>query len=1103
MRSACPEAGREERVVGRGTIVLRTLATIVGECLAAAALMADAAAAAPPCADPVAETVSVQGTVEVQRTGRSSWEPLAYKDTVCPGDAVRALERSRADFAMVNETILRIDQGTRVVFAKPDKEPFTLVKVLSGAAYFISRTPRRFRVETPFVNAGVEGTEFVVRVEGGQTVVTVFEGRVAAENEAGRVVLGDGQTASARAGEAPVLRLEARPRDAVRWTLYYPPVLFGGPGPAPPERAADLRSRVLRAGTLLSVGRVDEAGAEIDAVLAASPRDASALSLRTVIALAQNDRDRSLALAQDAVAADPRSVPALIALSYARQARFDLEGARAALESAVALDPANALARARLAELHLSFGDLDAALAEAKKAAGADPALARAQTVLGFAYLTRDAPREAAAAAEAAIALDQADPLPRLCLGLARIRRGDLAAGRRDIEIAASLDPGSAIVRSYLGKAYFEEKRDAPAASQFTLAKELDPLDPTGYFYDAIRKQAGNRPVEALHDLDWSIALNDNRAVYRSRLLLDEDLAARSASLGRIYNDLGFQQLALVEGSASVAADPANASAHRFLADSYAALPRHEIARVSELLQAQLLQQTAIEPLQPRLAESGLPVLAQSGPASPSFNDFNPMFVRDGLAILGAGVAGEEGTRGHEVVLSGVAGPMTLSVGHFEFDTDGFRENADQDRRLGNAFIQGRLSPKTGIQAEYRNTEEESGDLVSRALGDFAATQRSETETKQGRIGLRHAFAPGSIVVVSLIRRTDDIQVWDTDPLLPFRLHRNTESTGGEAQYHLSAGRIRLVGGAGHFRIDERIVNTIPDFGEIVSESDNEHSNGYVYATVRAARGVTLTAGASVDFLQLMDVDRDQVNPKAGLTVRLGGATFRAAVFRTLKRPFVADQTLEPTQVAGFNQFYDDLDGMRAWVYGAAVDFKLSADLFAGAEVARRDLVTPPFFNFVTMALETADWREWTGRAYLYWTPTTRVALGADYLEERFSRDLASQFEFDHVTTRRVPLSASCFLPFGFFGRTKATWFDQDGAFFPLVFMTGEPPVQGGSSFWVVDASAGYRLPRRLGIVAVEARNLFNRMFRFQETDPAHPSVLPGRAVVVKVTLSL
>jgi hypothetical protein len=46
--------------------------------------------------------------------------------------------------------------------------------------------------------------------------------------------------------------------------------------------------------------------------------------------------------------------------------------------------------------------------------------------------------------------------------------------------------------------------------------------------------------VEALHKLQKAIELNDNRAVYRSRLLLDSDLAARSAALARIYSDFGF-----------------------------------------------------------------------------------------------------------------------------------------------------------------------------------------------------------------------------------------------------------------------------------------------------------------------------------------------------------------------------------------------------------------------------------------------------------------------------------------------------------------------------------------------------------------------------------
>ena len=135
--------------------------------------------------------------------------------------------------------------------------------------------------------------------------------------------------------------------------------------------------------------------------------------------------------------------------------------------------------------------------------------------------------------------------LPRLGLGLAKIRDGDLVEGRKEIEIAVSLDPDNSLIRSYLGKAFYEEKRDKMADDQYGMAEKLDPKDPTPFFYEAIKKQSINRPVEALEDMQKAIELNDDRAVYRSKLLLDSDLAARSASLARIYTDLGFQDLAL------------------------------------------------------------------------------------------------------------------------------------------------------------------------------------------------------------------------------------------------------------------------------------------------------------------------------------------------------------------------------------------------------------------------------------------------------------------------------------------------------------------------------------------------------------------------------
>ena len=71
-----------------------------------------------------------------------------------------------------------------------------------------------------------------------------------------------------------------------------------------------------------------------------------------------------------------------------------------------------------------------------------------------------------------------------------------------------------------------------------------------------------------------------------------------------------------------------------------------------------------------------------------------------------------------------------------------------------------------------------------------------------------------------------------------------------------------------------------------------------------------MSAGTSGDFFDSDSAetpDEDQFNPKFGITWNpVPDTTLRAAAFSVLKRTLITDQTLEPTQVAGFNQFYDD-----------------------------------------------------------------------------------------------------------------------------------------------------------------------------------------------------
>jgi tetratricopeptide (TPR) repeat protein len=1105
---------------------------LLGAVLAAVHRPGEALAAT--CEKWAGKVVSAQGVVEVKRAGQAAWEPVRLNEAYCPGDTVRTDRKSRADIALYNHPVLRLDQGSTVTLGGMKDERTSVVDMLGGVALFFSRVTRNLEVRTATVNAGVEGTEFLLRVDEGRTDLTVFEGKVIASNAVGGIPVVTGQSATAEAGKAPVYRVVVRPRDAVRWALYYPPILGGGAADRK-EEGSDPRFYTERASRSLSVGRVEEASADLEAARRIDPGNSDAMALQSIVAVTRNDRDKAFDLAREAVAANPKSAAARMALSHAQQARFDLPAALGSMVEAVKCEPGNALAWARLAELQQSSGELDRSLESAAMAAKLDPSLSRTQTVLGFARLARVETGEAAADFGRAISLDPADPLPRLGLGLARIREGKLEEGRRELEVAITLDPDSGLLRSYLGKAYFEEKRDKLAAGQLDMAKGLDPLDPTPFFYDAIRKQSVNRPVEALGDLQRAVELNDNRAVYRSRLLLDSDLAARSASLARIYSDLGFRQRALVEGWKSVEADPSEFSGHRFLADSYAALPRHEIARVSELLQSQLLQPANITPIQPRLAESDLFTSSGAGPSDLSFNEFNPLFQRNGATVQATGILGNHDTGGEEVVVSGIRDKASFSIGQSYSRTDGVRENNDVKDQVVDAFLQYNLTPRTSVQAEYRYRDNRRGDVELLFWRDNIDRNLRTIEERQAfRVGFLHSFSRQSDLIGNFSYNKGDSHSrfkFFYDPAVTgippppvedaFNDAVEEKAYTGELQHIFKSARFKTVAGAGCFKIDQDLTvaenvtwpGTVPPTelfaGTNAPEFDIAHYNVYLYSYINPVRNLTLTAGASGDFFRNddrsptgLDLKRNQFNPKLGVSWDvLPATTVRGAVFRTLKRTLVTNQTLEPTQVAGFNQFYDDPNATEAWVYGGAVDQKFSKTLFGGAEISRRKM-TVPFLDASgpLPSFQDSDWSESAGRVYLYWALHEWLALRCGYGYEKFDRDDRNSEGIRKSRTHSVPLGASFSHPSGLSAGLAATYYDQEGEFLKKDFLNFD---SGSSRFWVVDLPIQYRLPKRYGFVGVGATNLFDRKFDYADTDVANPRIQPGRSVYARVTLAL
>ena len=1125
---------------------LASLAFMLVSCWAAVP-----ARAQDPCTPPVARIVSIQGSVEVQRAGQPEWVRVTRLDTpLCAGDRIQTGERSRAALVISPETLVRLDQSsalsvrvtqneTVVEFFQDASAPREALGNACGAGYFISRFPRNLKIKTRYLNAAVEGTEFLVALTCQATTLGVLEGKVAATLPtagAERLTLHSGETTSAGPGVTPAVQVLVKPIDAVQWALYYPSL--GGPAVAASvdqpcdqtEAGALAACLTARAGQRLNVGRADEAQSDLQGALAARPGDADAMALLAIIDVARNDKSGALEQARRAVETGPGSARAWLALSFAQQANFRLEEALASVQRAIEIEPGSAALQARAAELLLSVGRVDAAQAQAQEAVRLGPNDARAHAALGFVNLAQIRSGAARGDFERAIALDSADPMPRLGLGLALIREGQLVAGREQIEIAVALDPASSILRSYVGKAYYEEDtkaRDRLAATQYGLAKSLDPNDPTPWFYDAFLKQTQNRPVEALQDLDESIRLNDDRAVYRSRLLLDEDLAARSASQARVYSDLNFQQLALVEGWRSLAVDPTNYSAHRFLADAYLAQPRAEVTRLSQLLQSQLWQPLNLQPLQPQLSEPGLFIPQGTGPTQLSYNEYNSLFTRDGFRLFADGIAGDNGTWGEDVVLSGLFGRTSFSLGQFHFQTNGFRENNDQTLDLGNAFVQVALSADTSVQAEVRTQHSDVGDLQLRFdPATFNPDDRTQLDVDTLRLGFRHDFAPSARVIGSFLAQQANedksaFRTLPTDTSIPGfpAIPELTITSSLEQKAYLfelqmvnALDRLQLVSGLGYFdstnqgqrKTSVEFISALPippRLGQAAVDEHGYQSNIYSYGTFAWPSSVNWTLGLSVNDYKSISSSGTKLNPKFGVVwAATPSTTVRAAAFKVLRRDLIADQTIEPTQVAGFNQFFDDFASTESTRYGVGIDQRFGARLFGGLEATRRFLDIP-FQVQTTGEQRTAEANETFNRAYLYWTPTRQLALRAEYQFDLRDTDLTTDgFNYRRLSTHRAPLGASWFLPNGLTLSGTATWVNQDGQFADtLSNQTVES--SGEASFWVADAQVSYRLPNRHGAISVGVSNLFDQEVKYFDPDPNNPWLYPERFAYVRLQL--
>ena len=583
------------------------------------------------------------------------------------------------------------------------------------------------------------------------------------------------------------------------------------------------------------------------------------------------------------------------------------------------------------------------------------------------------------------------------------------------------------------------------------------------------------------------------------------------------FDNLGFEKRAIMETAKSLAFDPSNHSAHRFLSDTYANIPRHEAARVSELLQAQLMQPINVNPVQPHLAVADLNIITNTGPSGAGFNEFAPLMERNRSQFVASGFGGNNSTFGNEIVFSKLYERTSVSLGQFHYQTDGFRTNNDQNHDILNAFIQHAVTPKLNIQAEVRTRKTNQGNIVldfDSDTDDPKAPQnriRRKNDEDIARVGARYILTSNQNILISSQFSNKKIQNirphFDTFLQRTSNLFTFTEDKGHqtEIQYQLHNNHFNVIAGTGVYQIDRaesrKTVNLENELIDccLTNNFSRTKKNGYVYTNLNFGQKITASAGFSYDSFKDRGLTLDRFNPKLGLQWNLTDELrLRFAWIEIIKTPLITNQTIEPTQVAGFNQIFDDPSGTKSSRIGIGIDTYLGKKIFGGIELSSRNLQVP-IHSLDNINFSFEDQKEKLYRIYLYGTLHQNWAVKSEMQFEQFSRAEAGTAPHE-IDTLSTPVGINYFNSSGLFANLTGTFVRQEVS-------RMKPENEGTENFFLLDAVLGYRFPNRAGIFSIEANNILDQNFLFRNinfftSEPINPRFVPTRTIFARMTIN-
>jgi tetratricopeptide (TPR) repeat protein len=1138
------------------------------------------------------EVVVVQGTVEVSRGGQSAWDPASTQMPYCqlrPGDRIRTLAHSRAAIRLRDRAVVQLGaHGLLEVLPLGEGQPG--ISLTAGRLYLFHRGRRdEFQLRTPMASPVIRGTEFVLEVGGdGAVRLEMIAGAADLDNGWGKVALQSGEAGFAPVRGGPRRVSSQALGDAVQWFLHYPAVLdvgeLGLDSPIPSDLEASMTAyrrgdlltaldvldagraatsdaeRVYRAALLLVVGDVG-ASEDLLGLVQLTGEDLAVLAqaLRTAIAAVKGEAGE---MVQESTVLSSGSASVQLARSYALQSRGDLAGAQRSAEVATALASEFGPAWARLAELEFSLGRTRAARSAVDRALALAPRHAPARTLSGYLAAARAEFAVAEAEFEAALLLDGTMGDAWLGRGLCRLRRGEVQAGMGDLLMAAALEPNRALLRSYLGKAFERAGDGAEARRELALAMRFDPRDPTPWLYRALVNQQENRLIEAVGDLETSRALNDNRALYRSRFLLDRDQAVRRANLAALYRDAGLFDEGMREAARAVGVDYANASAHLFLANSYAQLRdpnwmalRYEAATLSEYLLANLMAPVGEAALSPAVSQQ----------------EYSRFFDRGGFGVQSTTEYMSRGDWRERAVQYGRLGRVAYALDVYSQTQPGDGPNQDLELVSYSATVHQQLGAQDTLYVRVAGQDLDAGDV--RQHYDPAEASRDlrvrESLAPAILIGGRHEWGPGaetlilagwlqdefvrseSGVFIPTLRR-DRQGVYGVIPpaLSRFAVSQEvTAATGSaEVQQIWQAGQQTLVAGAryqqGRLEAESDLVHEPPVFANLEysaslpeTEADLRRASVYVYEHWEVADGLWLVGGVGYDWLALPDNidlppmtrerrEEEQVSPKAGfLWQPFKNTTLRGAYARSLGGLYWEQSLrIEPTQVAGFNQTF------RNVIPESVAGLTPAAENDTGGVDLSQRLGRGTYLGVGAERLESGAWRTvgvfdspasspvaspGSTRERLRFDETTLTANLNQFLAREWSVGLRYRLSEAHLardwpevppealrSAHQSDTSRLHELDMSVNFTHPSGFFGQALARWFVQGNTSTVEARPGDDLWQLDVIVGYRFARRRAELRIGGLNLLDRDYRLSPLN-LYPQLPRDRTLFVGLKLEL